>query len=52
MQNKFIDSAGFMSTLLLNLVDNLKDVTHKIKDCKDCDCFLEYGSVKGWFDKI
>ena len=28
-----------------NLVDNLAKGIHKIK-CKDCDCFLEYESVK------
>ena len=28
-----------------NLVDNLAEGIHKIK-CKDCDCFLEYGSLK------
>ena len=32
----FIDSARFMATSLLNLVDN-----------RDCSCFLEYESVKG-----
>ena len=42
---KLIDSARFMSTLLLNLVDKLTERTHKIK-CKDCDCFLEHESVK------
>ena len=41
----FIDSAKFMATLLLYLVDNLTEGIHKIK-CKDCDCFLEYESVK------
>ena len=34
-----------MATLLSNLVDNLTEGTHKIK-YKDCDCFLEYESVK------
>ena len=34
-----------MASSLLNLVDNLAEVIHKIK-CKDCDCFLEYESVK------
>ena len=29
----------------INLVDNLIEGIHKIK-CKDCDCFLEYESVK------
>ena len=39
------DSARFMVSSLSNLVDNLADGTHKIK-CTDCDCFLEYESVK------
>ena len=34
-----------MATSLSNLVDNLTEGTHKIK-CKDCNCFLEYESVK------
>ena len=34
-----------MATSLSNLVDNLTEGIHKIK-CKDCDCFLEYESVK------
>ena len=42
---KFIDSARFMATSLSNLADNLTEGIHKIK-CKDCDCFLEYESVK------
>ena len=42
----FIDSARIMATSLSNLVDNLTERIHKIK-CKDCDCFLEYESVKG-----
>ena len=42
---KFIDSARFRRTSLSNLVDNLTKEIHKIK-CKDCDCFLEYESVK------
>ena len=42
---KSIDSARFMESSLLNFVDNLAGATHKIK-CKDCDCFLEYESVK------
>ena len=29
-----------------NLVDNLTEGIHKIK-CKNCDCFIEYESVKG-----
>ena len=39
------DSARFMVSSLSNFVDNLADGTHKIK-CTDCDCFLEYESVK------
>ena len=42
---KFIDSARFMSRSLSNLVDNLAEGICKIK-CKDCDCFLEYETVK------
>ena len=42
---KFIDSARFMASSLLNLVDNLAEGIHKIKS-NDCDCFLEYESVK------
>ena len=34
-----------MASSLSNLVDNIAEGTHKIK-CKDCDCFLEYESVK------
>ena len=34
-----------MAISLSNLVDNLTEETHKIK-YKDCDCFLEYESVK------
>ena len=34
-----------MASSLSNLVDNLAEGIHKIK-CKDCDCFLEYESVK------
>ena len=34
-----------MVSLLLNLVDNLAEGIYKIK-CKDCDCLLEYESVK------
>ena len=41
----FIDSARFMATSLSNLADNLTERIRKIK-CKDCDCFLEYISVK------
>ena len=42
---KFIDSARFMASSLSNLIDNFTEEIHKIK-CKDCDCFLEYESVK------
>ena len=42
---KFIDSTRLMASSLSNLVDNLTEGIHKIK-CKDCDCFVEYGSVK------
>ena len=41
---KFIDSARFMASELLNLGDNLAELNHKINS-KDCDCFLEYESV-------
>ena len=34
-----------MASSLSSLVDNLTEGIHKIK-CKDCDCFLEYESVK------
>ena len=34
-----------MTSSLSNLVDDLAEGIYKIK-CKDCDCFLEYGSVK------
>ena len=34
-----------MASILSNLVDNLAEGIHRIK-CKDCDCFLEYESVK------
>ena len=40
-----MDNARFMAPSLSNLVDNLTEGIHKIK-CKDCDCFLEYESVK------
>ena len=42
---KFIDSAGFVPSSLLHLVDNLT-VIHKIKCKDDCDCSLEYKSAK------
>ena len=34
-----------MASSLSNLVGILAEGIHKIK-CKDCDCFLEYESVK------
>ena len=34
-----------MASSLSNFVDNLTEKIHKIKS-KDCDCFLEYESVK------
>ena len=34
-----------MASSLSSLVDNLAEDIHKIK-CEDCDCFLEYESVK------
>ena len=34
-----------MASSLSNLVDNCTDGIHKIK-CKDCDCFLQFKSVK------
>ena len=40
----------FMATLLSNLVDNLTVGIHKSR-CKDCDCFLEYGSGKNSLTK-
>ena len=42
---KFIDRARFMASLLSNLVDNFTEGMHIIK-FKDCDCFLEYESIK------
>ena len=40
-----------MTNSLSNVVDNLPEGIHKIK-CKDCDCFLEYKSVKVNLKKI
>ena len=34
-----------MASSLSNLVDDLAERIHKTK-CQDCDCFLEYESVK------
>ena len=45
---KFIDNAEFIASSLTNLVYNLAEEINKIK-CKDCDCFLEYESVKDNF---
>ena len=42
---KFIDSARFIASSLLNLGDNLAEAIHKI-NCKDCNSFLEYESFK------
>ena len=42
---EFIDSARFMASSLSNLVNNLGEVIHQIK-FRDCNCFLEYESVK------
>ena len=42
---KFINSSRFIASSLSNLVDNLSEWIRKIK-YKDCDCFLEYKSVK------
>ena len=41
---KFIDSARFMASSILYLVDNLGEGIHKIK-CKDSNCFLELKSI-------
>ena len=40
-----MDSARFMARSLSNLADNLAEGIHRIKS-KDCDCFLEYESIK------
>ena len=42
---KFFDSTKFMGNSLSNVVDNLAERIDKI-ECKNCDCFLEYESVK------
>ena len=42
---RFIGSLRFIGISLSKLVDNLTEGIHKIK-CKDCGCFLEYGSLK------
>ena len=40
-----------MASSLSDFVHNLAEGIYKIK-FKSCDCFLEYESVKGQFDKI
>ena len=45
LTKKVIDSARCMASSWSNLVDNLTEGIHKIK-FEDCDCFLEYESVK------
>ena len=40
-----------MATSLSNLVDNLIEEIRKTK-CKDCDCLLEYESVKDNLENI
>ena len=40
-----------MASSASNLADNFARGIHKI-ECKDCDCFLEYESGQGQFDKI
>ena len=42
---KFIDIVRFMASPLSNLVNSLAEGIHKTK-YKDCDCFLEFESVK------
>ena len=44
-KKNFKDSTRFMASSLTNLVDNLAERIHII-NCNDCDCFLEYESVK------
>ena len=43
---EFIDSARFVASSFLHLVDNLAEVIPKIKCKDDCDCFLEYKSAE------
>ena len=43
---KFVDSARFVASSFLHLVDNLAEVIPKIKCKDDCDCFLEYKSAE------
>ena len=40
-----------MASSSSNFVDNLAEGIHKIK-CKDCDCFLQYGSVRFSYNDI
>ena len=42
---KFIDSFGFMSSSLSNLVDNLSEGLHSDK-CTDCKSYLDYMTTK------
>ena len=42
---KFIDSTRIMASSLSNPVDNIAEGISETK-CKDCDCFLQYESVK------
>ena len=59
---KFINSIRFMTSSLLNFVNNLAEGIHKIKSkyrhgnkkkyescsikCKNCECYLEYTNIK------
>ena len=45
-----MESAKFMACSLTDFIDNLAEGIHKIK-YKDCDCFLDYESVKNNFIK-
>ena len=42
---KYIDNSSAMTSSLSNYYQYLAEEFYKIK-CKDCDCFLEYESVK------
>ena len=48
---KFIDGARFMATPLSNLLENLSEGIHKI-ECRVCDCFRKYESLKDTFIKF